>query len=156
MSDASTSGEDPRWVLLTNLVAERAKAACNAVQSKREDVARVNEGMEAAFRVAIGHTIGAFYGVEAAAAYGRDGILPPDDAGVAEAATPASDPHGDTPENAAWHSVWLHGNWRYLTSQMTTPEREHAARCVERYDRVLAEVDGESHRGGPEGLRWWR
>lgn len=64
-------------------------------------------------------------------------------------------PDGDTPENAAWHSVWLHGNWRYLTSQMTTEEREYAALCVERYSRHLAElVDDPRH--GPEGLRWWR
>ncbi|ARX81496.1 hypothetical protein SMD44_00894 [Streptomyces alboflavus] len=62
----------------------------------------------------------------------------------------------DTAENGAWHSVWLHGNWRYLTRNMTTPEREHAARCVEAYDRHLAEVDGEPFRSGPQGLRWWR
>jgi hypothetical protein len=65
-------------------------------------------------------------------------------------------PDGDTAENEAWHSVWLHGNWRYLTSKMTTPVREHAAACVEQYARVLAEADGEPGRPGPQGLRWWR
>ncbi|WP_331764774.1 hypothetical protein [Streptomyces sp. NBC_01238] len=65
-------------------------------------------------------------------------------------------PRRDTAENGAWHSVWLHGNWRYLTRNMTTPEREHAAQCVERYSRHLAELDGEPHRSGPQGLRWWR
>jgi hypothetical protein len=61
-----------------------------------------------------------------------------------------------SPGDAAWHSVWLHGHWRYITKQMTSSEREHAADAVARYDTVLAAADGEDGRGEPGGLRWWR
>ncbi|MFC8008710.1 hypothetical protein [Streptomyces cinereoruber] len=59
------------------------------------------------------------------------------------------------PGDEAWGTVWLHGNWHYLTSQMTQPEREHAADAVARWSDGLARIDGEE-RGEPEGLRWWR
>jgi hypothetical protein len=62
----------------------------------------------------------------------------------------------DTAENGAWHSLWLHGNWRYLTRNMTAEQREHAAGCVESYAKHLAQVDGDPYRSGPQGLRWWR
>lgn len=60
------------------------------------------------------------------------------------------------PGDAAWHCVWLHGNWRYLTKQMTTPEREHAADAVARYHAYLVATDGPDSSGEPEDLRWWR
>ena len=57
--------------------------------------------------------------------------------------------------SGAMHSVWLHGNWRYLTAQMTTEEREAA------WAAVLAE--SFSLNGGAEVLdpdspdwAWWR
>ncbi|GAA0500800.1 hypothetical protein [Streptomyces olivaceiscleroticus] len=59
------------------------------------------------------------------------------------------------PGDAAWHSVWLYGDWHWLTKNMTTPEREHAADAIARYDAVLAAMDGED-RTEPEDLRWWR
>lgn len=62
----------------------------------------------------------------------------------------------DTPENGAWHTVWLEGKWRWITSKMTTPQREYAADCVAAYSRCLAACDGELGRAEPEGLRWWR
>jgi hypothetical protein len=55
------------------------------------------------------------------------------------------------PGDAAWHSVWLHGNWRYLTKQMTTAEREHAADAVARYSAHLEPDEPEI-----DDLRWWR
>jgi len=55
------------------------------------------------------------------------------------------------PGDAAWHSVWLHGNWRYLTKNMTTPEREHAADAVARYSAHLEPDEPEI-----ADLRWWR
>jgi len=58
--------------------------------------------------------------------------------------------------DGAWGSVWLHGNWRWLTQNMTTEQREHAADAVARWDQGLADVDGEQGRPEPEGLRWWR
>lgn len=60
------------------------------------------------------------------------------------------------PGDAAWGSVWLHGNWQYLTKQMTTPEREHAADAVARWSAALHADDPELDREEPEGLRWWR
>lgn len=61
-----------------------------------------------------------------------------------------------TPGDAAWHSVWLHGDWRWLTKNMTTPEREHAADAVARYGTHLDTIDGADRSEEPEGLRWWR
>lgn len=64
---------------------------------------------------------------------------------------------GDTPENGAWHTVWLEsGKWRWTTSKMTTEQREYAADCVAAYSRHLAAVDGDLEREEPGGLRWWR
>jgi multidrug efflux pump subunit AcrA (membrane-fusion protein) len=60
------------------------------------------------------------------------------------------------PGDAAWHSVWLHGDWRWLTKNMTTPEREHAADAVARYGAHLDTIDGADRSEEPEGLRWWR
>ncbi len=61
------------------------------------------------------------------------------------------------PGDAAWHSVWLHGNWRYLTKNMTTPEREHAADAVARYSAHLTNEDPDlGPASEPEDLRWWR
>lgn len=57
--------------------------------------------------------------------------------------------------DSAWHSVWLHGKWDWLTKNMTTKERETAADAVQRYSNHLAAIDGRT----PEeldGLRWWR
>ena len=62
----------------------------------------------------------------------------------------------DTAENGAWGTVWLEGNWRWLTSRMTTPEREYAADRVTAWSRVLAAADGEPGRPEPDGLRWWQ
>ena len=51
----------------------------------------------------------------------------------------------------AWGSVWLCGNWYWLTKNMTMPEREHAAECVESWSRRLnSGVTPDS-----EHLRWW-
>lgn len=54
-------------------------------------------------------------------------------------------------EDDAWGSVWLYGNWREITRQMTTPERELAADAVERWSR---RIDPEEPR--ITDLRWWR
>ncbi|CAM5496087.1 MULTISPECIES: hypothetical protein [Streptomyces] len=61
-----------------------------------------------------------------------------------------------SPGDGAWHTVWLEGKWRWITSRMTTPEREHAADAVARHNAVLAAADNDPDRGEPEGLRWWR
>ncbi|GGU62224.1 hypothetical protein [Streptomyces lavendofoliae] len=64
---------------------------------------------------------------------------------------------GETvPGDGAWGTVWLHGNWRYLTSQMTTAEREAAADAVARWNAALNADDGNVEEGEPDGLRWWR
>lgn len=61
-----------------------------------------------------------------------------------------------SPGDSAWHTVWLEGKWRWITSRMTTPEREHAADAVARHNAVLAAADNDLERGEPEDLRWWR
>lgn len=60
--------------------------------------------------------------------------------------------------DAAMHSVWLHGDWRYLTKKMTTEEREAAADAVQRYHLELNAYDGteEPLPLSDEDLRWWR
>ena len=60
------------------------------------------------------------------------------------------------PGDAAWGSVWLHGDWKWLTQNMPTPERELAADAVARWSADLAAEDGDLEREEPEGLRWWR
>jgi len=62
----------------------------------------------------------------------------------------------DTPENGAWFTVWLEGNWPWISKKMTTPQREYAADRVAAYSRYLATCDGDLEREEPEGLRWWR
>lgn len=61
-----------------------------------------------------------------------------------------------TVEDAAWGTVWLHSKWRYITSQMTTSERELAADAVARWSAALNAEDSDLDEGEPEGLRWWR
>lgn len=60
------------------------------------------------------------------------------------------------PGDEAWGTVWLHGNWRYLTKNMSTPEREHAADAVARWSAALHAEDSDLEEGEPDGLRWWR
>ncbi|MGW7688882.1 hypothetical protein ACWGMA_08300 [Streptomyces asiaticus] len=69
--------------LLARLEAERAKAERNAPLCRGEEARWVNEGMAAAHRIDIAHTIKAFWGLEAAVAYQRDGILPRGDVAFA-------------------------------------------------------------------------
>lgn len=66
------------------------------------------------------------------------------------------DAAGNTTENGAWFTVWLEGNWSWVTKKMTTPRREYAADCVAAYCRYLATEDGDLERQEPDGLRWWR
>ncbi|MFB9558613.1 hypothetical protein [Streptomyces roseoviridis] len=63
---------------------------------------------------------------------------------------------GDTVENGAWFTVWLESRWEWVTSRMTTEQREYAADRVAAYSAYLAELDGEPERKEPDGLRWWR
>lgn len=72
------------------------------------------------------------------------------------AAIDAITPDKQLPGDEAWGSVWLHGNWRYLTKNMTTPEREHAADAVARWSAALHAEDSDLDEGEPDGLRWWR
>ncbi len=57
--------------------------------------------------------------------------------------------------DAAWHSVWLHGDWRTLTRHMSVAERNHAADAVARHSRQLALQDGNLTHTEPQNLRWW-
>ncbi|WP_033338872.1 hypothetical protein [Catenuloplanes japonicus] len=52
-------------------------------------------------------------------------------------------------------SVWLHGDWRWLTRNMTTEQREAAADAVTRRTAVMDVEEGEPVQERA-GLRWWR
>lgn len=56
----------------------------------------------------------------------------------------------------AWGSVWLYGNWKNITRQMTNIERELAADCVMRWDERINREDGDTGKITREHLRWWR
>lgn len=53
--------------------------------------------------------------------------------------------------DSAMHSVYLHVKWRWLTTQMTTAEKEAAADAVDRHNATYPPDD----RGSPVE-RWWR
>jgi hypothetical protein len=54
--------------------------------------------------------------------------------------------------DGAMHSVWLHGNWRWLTQNMTTPEKEAAWAAVQRYSAALAPDEEPLS----DEWAWWR
>ncbi len=63
-----------------------------------------------------------------------------------------------TYSGSAWTSVYLHGNWRFLTEKMTTEERESAAAAVE-HELRSAEREDPSLTCSDDtwrALRWWR
>jgi len=62
---------------------------------------------------------------------------------------------GQNVADAAWHSIWLHGDWRTLTQHMTSAERTHAADAVARHSRQLALAGGDLTHTEPQNLRWW-
>ncbi|MGW5691508.1 hypothetical protein ACWEWX_11255 [Streptomyces asiaticus] len=80
--DNPPTAHPPLPALLARLEADRARSAQNAADTRREQVARVFEGEEGAFRTAVEYTIHAFYGLEAAVAYHRNGTLPQGDPAV--------------------------------------------------------------------------
>lgn len=58
--------------------------------------------------------------------------------------------------DAAMHSVWLHGDWFWLTRWMTTGQREAAADAVHRHEATAEEADAPGDAGiSDRGLRWW-
>ncbi len=57
--------------------------------------------------------------------------------------------------DAAMHSVWLHADWRWLTRNMTTEEREEAVAAVLRVDRLHHQEEPEESLLGRESLAWW-
>lgn len=57
--------------------------------------------------------------------------------------------------DAAWHSVWLHGDWHASTRHMSVAERNHAADAVARHSRQLALQNGNLSHTEPQNLRWW-
>lgn len=59
--------------------------------------------------------------------------------------------------DAAWHSVWLHSNWRWLTSNMTTEEKNAVADAVQRHWAATREgPEDDVHPDALQALRWWR
>lgn len=58
-----------------------------------------------------------------------------------------------SPLDGAVHSVWLHGDWCWLTQKMTTDQREAAWEAVKRHSAVLNDGDPAPL---SEGWAWWR
>lgn len=58
-------------------------------------------------------------------------------------------------EDGAWGTVYLHSRWRYITKQMSTPEREAAADAVERWNAALNAHDDNIGPMDQRTLRWW-
>lgn len=54
--------------------------------------------------------------------------------------------------SAAMSSVWLHGKWRWLTRNMTTPEKTAAADAV---DRAHAAIKDDDECAAIRAERWW-
>jgi hypothetical protein len=52
----------------------------------------------------------------------------------------------------AMFTVWLEGNWQWITKKMTTDEREAAVAAVLRYDAATHGDDEELPRSS---LAWW-
>lgn len=59
-----------------------------------------------------------------------------------------------SPLDGAMHSGKLHSNWRWLTSQMSTGQREAAADAVDRYSAALNGLERSDL--DQDALRWWR
>lgn len=55
--------------------------------------------------------------------------------------------------DSAWHSVWLHADWFWLTRSMTAEERDAAAAAVRRHDDMHRE--GDAAPIDDRALRWW-
>lgn len=53
--------------------------------------------------------------------------------------------------DGAMLSVWIHGNWRHLTKDMTTSQKEAAAEAVQRGNSALGEEALDDR-----WLRWWQ
>lgn len=51
-------------------------------------------------------------------------------------------------------SIWLYIGWRYVTKQLTTPQKELLADAVDRDVMRSQREDGEEPR--PVAERWWR
>ncbi len=58
------------------------------------------------------------------------------------------------PLDYAMHTVWLEGNWKWVTQKMTTEAREAAVAAVLRYDRALKDND-PADLLDRETLAWW-
>lgn len=75
--------------------------------------------------------------------------------GWAEVLTPRTEPATEEPDSLdyAMFTVWLEGNWKWVTKKMTTEAREAAVAAVLRYDAVSG--DPSEDRLPRSSLAWW-
>lgn len=72
------------------------------------------------------------------------------------AAAQPVDPDEPSDLDHAMFTVWLEGNWRWVTQKMDSDAREAAVAAVLRYDRWLNRAAGEPDELLPrESLAWW-
>jgi hypothetical protein len=57
--------------------------------------------------------------------------------------------------DGAMFSVWLHGDWTWLTKKMTAEEREAAVEAVIRYSTVVRAGESGGEPVARETLAWW-
>jgi hypothetical protein len=76
-------------------------------------------------------------------------------ANVLEALAAAPEGGATDPLDEAMHTVWLEGNWTWLTRRMTTEAAEAAVAAVLRYDRAMKADDPEEDLLTRESLAWW-
>jgi hypothetical protein len=67
-------------------------------------------------------------------------------------AAPTAEPTADL--DGAMHSVWLHGQWRWLTRNMTTDQREAAWASVKRHSAAINDPHTEPL--SDDTGAWWR
>lgn len=56
----------------------------------------------------------------------------------------------------AWGSVHLHGDWKWLSKNMSTPQRELVADAITRWHERLHADDPDIGGMNQTDLRWWR
>lgn len=57
--------------------------------------------------------------------------------------------------DGAMHTVWLEGEWRWITSKMTTEQREAAVAAVLRYSLALHREDPDDDPLDRAAVAWW-
>ncbi len=64
-------------------------------------------------------------------------------------------PPAASPLDHAMFTAWLHCDWRFVSSKMTTEEREAPVEAILRYDRELKAGEPDEDALTRESVAWW-